>query len=223
MQPQDPTDGANAWGAPTLPPGAPLPPPPPNWGAHTQGEAPQYYYGVPTVAGRVLAAPGARIGASLIDGVLLIVVFFVMMFSTIGSFTQFQTASAGQWRNFQIFAAILPVSYGFMNAVVLTYAVGGSIGKKITGLRVIKTDGDRVDFGAATIRWLLKYAGGPAGLIGLSNLDSTTRTAAATGSGGIVGIILLVILVISLVMLFSDDKNQTLNDKMARTIVVRDR
>lgn len=147
MQPQDPTDGANAWGAPTLPPGAPLPPPPPNWGAHTQGEAPQYYYGVPTVAGRVLAAPGARIGASLIDGVLLIVVFFVMMFSTIGSFTQFQTASAGQWRNFQIFAAILPVSYGFMNAVVLTYAVGGSIGKKITGLRVIKTDGDRVDFG----------------------------------------------------------------------------
>ena len=91
------------------------------------------------------------------------------------------------------------VLYGtWLNDALLVSKTGGSIGKRILGLRVVRaTDGGKVSLGQASARWA-----------------STTLACLIPFVGG------LYALLDSLWLLW-DDKRQCLHDKAAATVVVK--
>ena len=209
MQPQDPTNGATNWGAPP-PPGTPLPPPPPNWGA-----------GAPQAAVTRIATPGRRIGGALLDS---------MITGFIGTLlpTPFKITKIGQpdfvngnidyaydgFGKYVAASVILGVVIALLNDVVLVAATGASIGKRIVGMRIVNAaDGSPVNSGVAFKRLLLDLIGVPAVFL-------LRASEVGLGAFFIFVIGLVVLAIINLVLLFSDDRNQTLNDKISNTVVV---
>lgn len=152
------------WGAPQPPPGYAPPPgyvPPPGYaqpfGQPPAGALSPYSSGQP---GPPPASPGRRLGAKVIDGLLLVVALGILAGVLIGVVVQphaVTTTSVDGVTSTTIDRGIggivavvlLALLLGFLYDPVLTALRGGSLGKAMLGLRVVRTDGSRVGWGAA--------------------------------------------------------------------------
>lgn len=178
---------------PPPPPG--MPPPPPAWdgGASTPSSA----------TGQPLASPGLRIAARLIDGVIGFVIGLILAGILIAgdAGTSFAGFGGGGGVAKRWLVGVLGLGFALVYEGVLTGLKGGTPGKLILGLRVVKAaDGSPVDMGSAILRWAVPGAFGIVPIL-----------------GGLAG---FVVWIISLVFLFSDKLRQTVSDKVAKTLVV---
>ena len=150
-------------------------------------------------AGQTVHAAGfwTRVGASLIDTVLLLAVVFLLalvLFSSGG----FDSTGA----NVLGFALVIAY-YSVLNGR------GKTLGKSLLGITVVNSRGDHPGFGSALLRCLI-----PNGL-GISYLLLPESLA------GLVLLVLGIQLLDALWMLWDED-SQTLHDKLAGTFVVTD-
>jgi len=95
---------------------------------------------------------GRRIGAALID-ILVLSVIFIFVAATIGDSTVGDGNASFQLRNGQalVFAVLALVYYGLAEALT-----GQTLGKKLLGLKVVSEDGSVATTGQILIRTLLR-------------------------------------------------------------------
>lgn len=144
--------------------------------------------------GRVLAGRGARLGAALIDVLILLAVLFA-----IGLVTPISPFAPG--------------GGGFVGSLVLSYVLGmaafaavhgwllatqgQTVGKKLLGLRIVRTDGSRASFGRV---FGLRYA-----------LNGALASIPVVGT---------LYALLDVLLIFRDSR-QCLHDQIADTIVVQ--
>ena len=95
--------------------------------------------------------------------------------------------------NARVFRYLLVMAFWFANDVGLTAITGSSLGKRICGTRVVLNDGRPITMATAALRWFVM-------------------------------VILTVIpfgIIVDGAYMLSGERNQTLHDRAARTIVVR--
>ncbi len=155
--------------------------------------------GAPTVAGQQLASPGLRIAGRIIDAIIGGIVALILGAGSI-DFDAIADGDAGGAPGFGIVlaAAIFAVLYDTLFVAYL----GGTPGKLILGMRVAEADSGTTP--PPLVVAAKRAVNRALGLLG------------TIGSG-----IAFIIGLASLVMLFTDDRNQTVMDKIAGTVVVR--
>ncbi len=157
-------------------------------------------------AGLNLAEPGVRLLARLLDSIGYIIVSVIVSIPFgVGA------ALAGTGDGIGIGASILVGLIGlaalFANEVLATDRLGGTVAKKMLGLKVVNADGSDVDQSVA-LRRASPY-------LGLSVLGLVPVL------GFLGGLISFVLAIVGLVMLFSDDERRLPWDRLAETRVVK--
>jgi uncharacterized RDD family membrane protein YckC len=170
----------------------------------TTGPQPMQQMGIPpmagsqgTVHGRPLASAGQRIGARIIDAVIIWGVLGTLLVAFVVSdddFNQFTGFNLG----YTLVGLLISIAY----EVGFVIWKGGTPGKLILGLRIIQQEDGRTppDQQHAFMRWvptLVSYVPFIGGLISLG------------------------IFILSLVWLFNDPNRQTVYDKIGKTYVVK--
>lgn len=160
-----------------------LPPPPPD----------PFGSGVVLPGDRVLASPWARIGARLLDGLILGVLSSVIVIGLSGGIDRDESS----W-GLAIVSLLLAVAYevGFVGAM------GATPGKLMLGLRIVAQEDGRTPPGwdKAALRY------------------TPDLVIIVPVIGGLAS---LVIVVLSLVWLGTDDRRRTVYDRVATTYVVK--
>lgn len=166
------------------PPSAPLPPPPP---------------GIPSVGLPVYATFWQRVGARLIDGLLVSIPLIAVLIGTLSDIDA-QVGLTQQQRDSLFRAGLVVTVLSGVYEITLTAMRGQTIGKMALGIKVLRAeDGGRVGWGGAAIRWFVPAAVGRIPEPAVSTVGT---------------------LLIYLWMLW-DPMRQGLHDKAARTVVVR--
>jgi uncharacterized RDD family membrane protein YckC len=102
---------------------------------------------------------GKRIGAAIIDSIVMGVIIFGFVF--IGAGAVFGAGDVGAAAGFAslayIFGLLLGLGYFFL---LEGFWDGQTIGKKVLGIKVVKEDGSECDIGASVIRNLLRIIDG---------------------------------------------------------------
>jgi uncharacterized RDD family membrane protein YckC len=146
-------------------------------------------------ASTTLADRGTRLGALILDSIIFMAMVYLPLLLTVGMAAMRGNASdmdgAVAVGGFVLAAAGL-VAWGWLT-IVYVNRNGQSIAKKLTGIKVVRTDGSRAALGR--IFWLRNILNGVLGLIPLYAL-------------------------IDALFIFADSR-QCLHDKIADTIVVR--
>ncbi len=93
---------------------------------------------------------GPRIGAQIVDGIVLIVLFFLVGFAMSGSFT-FQYSGAEAYPFLGAYFLVF-----FLYYVVLEGYMGQTLGKKLLKIKVVKEDGKACGYGPAFVRTILR-------------------------------------------------------------------
>ena len=152
--------------------------------------------GYPRSAQDSLASPGQRILARLIDAVIWILVSIVLAVTIGGGASTYGTEFSGRSWFAGAVGTLLIAAY----EVYMVANKGGTVGKLALGLKVVKEDGSDVDLNTAIMR-IVTYVIGIVPVLG--------------------GIISGLVGLASIVMLFTDDRHQTVWDKIAKTIVIK--
>lgn len=147
-----------------------------------------------TAAGHALAGRGTRLGAALIDVVILLVVMFVIGLVTPFRFYDPQGGGAifTVVTSYILGMAIFLLVHGWLLATR-----GQTVGKKLLGIRIVRTDGSAAPFGRA---FGLRYA-----------LNGLIASVPLVGP---------VYAIVDALMIFRDSR-QCLHDQIADTIVVK--
>src|SRR3954469_4023988 len=95
---------------------------------------------------------GRRIGALLIDGILLGIVFVVVGLATGGGHSGHGNASVHLGGS----ATLLFLAITFVYFIVCEGTTGQTIGKRLLGIRVVSADGSRASFGQVLGRPVLR-------------------------------------------------------------------
>lgn len=219
-----PEQGQPPSGPPTGPQGW-EPPPPGTWGS-PQGQqfaqpAAQPYLGgyhgpdwIPELGVRIGSA-GARIGAKAIDIVLIILIQLVI--GLIAAATTFSSNTRALEANADftfsattggVLVALIVLLVDFVYNVALTASFGGTPGKLMVGLRVIRTDGAKVDMAAAFRRW--------SPILALSLLGLVPQIVV----GLFTGLARFGLLITNLVLVLTDDRRRSVYDHIGSTYVV---
>lgn len=152
--------------------------------------------GLPPHVPGTLASPWQRIGARLLDGVVLLLLFSALTVGVLDEdmYGADQTPSAGAVAGMLIISALWEIGF--------VATLGGTPGKLMLGLRVADQETGSIppSLRDAVMRWLPTLAG----------LVPLIGTLAA-----------FVILVLSVVWLFSHAQRQTVYDRVATTYVVK--
>lgn len=192
-------------GTPPPPPGGDPPPPPPGsnpvpppdtpgaWGAPPP---PSPSPGVP--GGQVLGDPWARVGARVIDFLILGAVNLLL----ITPFVDYDAAGGSFSASFSAASLVLSVAIGAAYEIGFVGGMGGTPGKLLLKLRVVSQETGETPPG-----W---------DKAGLRYLPSLVGLVPVLGS-----LASLAIVVASLVWLFSDDLRRTVYDRIAGTYVVK--
>jgi len=141
-------------------------------------------------ASAVLADRGTRLGAALLDGIILVVMVYLPIFLMAAGASGENGSSAGIALGG--LATLVGLGAWIWLTVRYVLANGQSIGKKITGIKVTRTDGSRASLGR--IFWLRNVVNGLISIIPLYGL-------------------------IDSLFIFADSR-QCLHDKIADTIVI---
>ena len=145
-----------------------------------------------TPHGARLASAGQRIGARLIDAVIVFVLIFLVIAAIVG----------GGATDISFGLLIIGILFSLAYEVATTALLGGTPGKLMLGLKVTTADTGLTPVGwePAIKRWLPSLA----------------------GNVPVIGPILsLGIAIVSLVWLFNDPKRQTVWDKVGNTYVIQ--
>ena len=131
--------------------------PPPGGGQQgypaQQGGYPQQPGGPPPGGGKEqLASVGARIGAALIDILILIIPGLIIAAAT----GRFETTDGGFEFSLVDGAFLLQMAVMIAYFTIMEATAGGSVGKLAVGIRVVKQDFSPVDFGPALIRNIIR-------------------------------------------------------------------
>lgn len=182
---------------------------------------------VPELGVRIAGA-GTRIGAKAIDIVVYLVISVVLGIVTSlfllssGATVLTPTTEFGGDIGFGVGAALavaaITILVDFLYNVVCTAQFGGTPGKLMLGLRVIRTDGRAVDLGVAFRRWtpilvLLLLGSIPAD--GLNPVVAVLGLFAAFARLGL--------LVANLVMVLTDERRRSVFDRVGGTYVITTR
>jgi len=134
---------------------------------------------------------GRRFLASLIDGVLLSIVSGIILFvfhsgtaSTADGGVSYNASGPGV-----ALVYIIPIVY----YIVLEATMGGTLGKRMLGLRIVKLDGSPISWGESIIRNLLRIIDGIGGYL------------------------------LGAILVWTSPTKQRLGDRVAKTVVVRRR
>jgi uncharacterized RDD family membrane protein YckC len=132
------------------------------------------------------AVLGRRYGAFAIDAVICLVLFGIFFFATAETHTRAEMlrdpechvssrdTSQVECHNrvvvtvndtvyeadFGLFA-LLSIAFTFVYFAVVEGTAGGSLGKQMTGLRVVTPEGERIGIGRSVVRWLVFAVDGP--------------------------------------------------------------
>jgi uncharacterized RDD family membrane protein YckC len=108
--------------------------------------------------------------------------------------------------------ALVQLTVDFVYSVVMTATFGGTPGKRMLGLRVIRTDGSRIDLPRAFLRWSPSFGLAVAGLLG--NVPVLILV------GLFAFVARFVLLIVNLVLVLSDDRRRDVFDRIAGTYVI---
>lgn len=155
--------------------------------------------GAPQSIGQTLATPGLRMAGRVIDAIIAGIVSLIIGAGSI----DFEAISNGEAVDPPSFGVILiAVIFALAYDTLFTHYMGGTPGKLLLGMRVAEAEN-----GVTPPSLIVAFKRAVNRLVGLlGNIGS--------------GIALLIGLA-SLVMLFTDDRNQTVMDKIAGTVVVK--
>lgn len=128
------------------------------------GYAPQGYAGATGYGGFWI-----RVGALMLDsiilsiplGILVVIIMFVVFGGTMeamqsGDQRAIEAAVASFLVMYAILTVLMLVMMWLYEAILTSSAAGATFGKRICGLRVVRSDGSRVGFGRATGRYFAK-------------------------------------------------------------------
>lgn len=229
--PAPPGGGAPPPAPPGSFPGAP--PPPGGWNQPPPGQWPQDQFAQPAAQpyqggyhgpdwvpelGVQIASAGTRIGAKAIDMVIVIIIQVVLVIAAALVFGTTETTGTAEDFDFYFssetnFAAavllsLLGLAIDFVYNVVSTAKWGGSPGKLMLNLRVIPNDGRPMDMAVAFKRWIPILILSVLGFIPL---------------GAVAAVVLLArfgLLIANLVMVLTDDRRQSVFDRVGGTYVI---
>jgi uncharacterized RDD family membrane protein YckC len=148
-----------------------------------------------------LAAPGKRIVARIIDGLIIGVAFLILTVAFGGSFFLGGISQADAL-GIQVLGLVLGTAY---EAAFLS-SRGATPGKMAMSVKVVYEDGRKLDLEGALRRL------SPNIVLGIMALVPTLLTLS--------NLVNFVITIVSLVFLFTDQRRQTVWDRIAKTIVV---
>lgn len=147
-------------------------------------------------SGRELAGRGARLGAAIIDSIIMLTITFIPIIAFFGGFMAYLTKFS---ENEFLFTPLLAV-FGFVVYLLINgyflAQTGQSIGKKAVGIKIVRTDGSKPD---------LQH-------IALRRLGSVYLAQAIPVIGGLV-------ILVDILMIFRESR-QCLHDSIADTLVV---
>jgi uncharacterized RDD family membrane protein YckC len=93
---------------------------------------------------------GPRLVAQIVDGIVLIILYFVLAAAMFGSFTfGVYGAAAGSFTG--VYLLIF-----FLYYIVLEGALGATVGKMVAKIKVVREDGSPCGFGPAVVRNVLR-------------------------------------------------------------------
>jgi len=154
---------------------------------------------------RLLATPWRRLGARVLDGLILaalelpLLLIFVLPHIHVNNTNGTTTVSGASIPGgLVVLFALVSAAY----EIGMVAVKGATLGKMIVGIRVEQEDGSAVHWGAATMRWFL-----------VSGIFLIPVLGPLAGFG---------VFLVSVVLIFVDARRQTVWDKAARTIVIRD-
>ena len=129
---------------------------------------------------------GPRFVAQIVDGVILLILYFVLGAAMFGSFT-FDVLGLSALSFMGVFMLLF-----FLYFIVLEGAMGSTVGKRITKIRVVREDGSPCGFGPAVVRNVLRV------------ID-----------------ILPFLYIVGLILVSRSEKKQRLGDRLAKTVVIK--
>jgi uncharacterized RDD family membrane protein YckC len=206
--PQGQQPGYPPQGQPGYPPGYPPQGQP--------GYPPQYGYQPPAPAQPAIASMGRRIGALIIDGILISIAAGIVAVALnlpgvqqttdVNGTTTFSMVNSG-W------SSVLGAVFSLVYAVGSWVSMGGTPGQRLLGMHVYRASGPQLlTIDAAVIRWAL--------LFGVSYAIGAISVAAPS-SASIVGLGQLVWLVVLIVTTSQSPLKQGIHDRYARSVVVK--
>ncbi|MBC7255883.1 MAG: RDD family protein, partial [Chloroflexi bacterium] len=143
-----------------VPPSAPPPPTygaPPAFGPTTSGYVPP---AVPTMPAFQYKGVWPRFFAALIDGVILGIPMYLLMGAIV-----MRGMSSGNVNPGKIYGPTFLVSLISIAYYIVLEAYGGTLGKRILGMRIVDANGNKPGFGKSLIRNLLRIVDGLFGYI----------------------------------------------------------
>lgn len=146
--------------------------------------------------GYEIAGRGTRLGAALIDGVIMMIIIFTPMLIIMGGWAAYAEKSQSSGFLFNLLMGLAGfVAYVAVNGVFLA-ANGQTIGKKLLGIKIVRIDGSKADFQRILFRRLA-----PIHFLGL------------------IPFVGWVVSLVDCLMIFRES-NQCLHDTIADTIVI---
>lgn len=152
-----------------------------------------------TPQGRVLASPWARIGARLIDGIIMTIVTVALLW---GEVDVDRTSGAFSGGDFSSFRLIVVALVGIAYEVGFTALKGATPGKMALSIEIVRQNDGQTPLGLGTAvqRWLPNAVGLVPGAIG--------------GLSFFIGLA-------SLVLIFADNMRRSVSDFVGQTYVVQ--
>ena len=135
---------------------------------------------------------GIRFAAQLIDGIILLFIYFILamplalVFSTVSYGGGYDSSGP---LSLLLNLILIVISFGYF--VLLEGSRGQTVGKMVCGIKVVKEDGSPCDLGAALIRNILRMVDG------------------------------IMVYLVGVVLIASSDTKQRLGDRVAKTVVVK--
>lgn len=162
-------------------------------------------------SGPELASLGARIGARIIDAIILGVINLIVSTIIIGTsgFTNpsdFETPGLGRY----LLATIVGIGFAVLYEGVLVAKTEATPGKMALGLKIKRSDGSRITLDAAIRRYAIWGALALLGIFGAAGLVAVVN-----------GLISLALVIGGMIMINTDALRQAPWDKIGDTIVVK--
>lgn len=181
------------------------------WNGETWEGDPQPVPGAPqeVTGGPALAGAGARMGGRFIDWIIWAIISGIFQGIIIGGDAFSPTALEDVSYATTLIAGIVTTLVVVAYEVFLVSSRGGTLGKMVTGTKVVKPDGSPADMNTA-VRRIAPYA-----------VLAILAALLGPALGQLISLVMFVVGIASLVMLFSDSNKQTVWDKVAPSLVVR--
>ena len=145
-----------------------------------------------------LASVGQRVVARIIDAIIMVPIFLILIGGTVAKSLSDDGDSVSTGAAFA--GGLIGVAIGALYEVYMTSHGGQTVGKKVMKIKIVRLDdGQTPDLNTAVKRWL------PSAIGIIPKIGSPLS---------------FLLFIASLVLVFTDSRRQSVNDKFAKTVVV---